>query len=134
MFSQPFDVEPECANGDFQMKIIELQSNEFYKSKRGATGTTVIEFYKKYVNENKSIPNLIDHAKIFICMFGSTYISEQLFSKMKYVKSKSRLKLIDGHLDLLLKLAYLTNNCLYCRFTFYLVTSMYNVKSSVICT
>ena len=47
LFSQLFDVEPVSANEDFQMELIELQSNEFYKSKVGATGTSVIKFYKK---------------------------------------------------------------------------------------
>ena len=32
LFSQPFDVELESFNEDFQMELIELQSNEFYKS------------------------------------------------------------------------------------------------------
>ena len=35
LFSQPFDVQPESANEDFQMNLIEFQSNEFYKSKLG---------------------------------------------------------------------------------------------------
>lgn len=29
-----------------------------------------------------------NHVKKFICMFGSTYMYEQLFSKMKYIKVK----------------------------------------------
>ena len=37
-------------------------------------------------------------------MFGSTYVYQQLFSKMKYIKRKSRSKLTDVHLDSLLKL------------------------------
>ena len=101
LFSQPFDVEPEIANEDFQMELIELQSNEYYKSKLGAAANSVIEFYKKYLKKSKSFPNLTDHAKMFIYMFGSTYMCEQLFSEMKYIKSKSRSKLTDGQLDLL---------------------------------
>ena len=37
--------------------------------------------------------------------FGSMYICEELFSKMKYIKSKIWLKLTDGPLDSLLGLA-----------------------------
>ena len=61
----------------------------------------MIEFYKKYLNKRKRFPNLTDHTK----KFGSTYMCEQLFSKMKNIKSKIRLKLPDSHLDSLLILA-----------------------------
>ena len=89
MISQTFDVEPEGANEDFQMQSIQLQSNEFYKSKLGVIGISVIEFYKKYFSESKSFPKLIDPAKKFACIFGSTYILEQLFLEMKYIILKS---------------------------------------------
>ena len=46
-------MKPESPNEDFQMQLI-----KFYKSKLDATGTTVIEFYKKYLNENKRFPNV----------------------------------------------------------------------------
>ena len=73
-------MKPESPNEDFQMQLI-----KFYKSELDATGTTVIEFYKKYLNENKRFPNVIDHAKQLIYMFGSTYTCEHLFLKMKYI-------------------------------------------------
>ena len=102
LFFQPFDIEPENVNEDFLMELNELQSNEFYKSKLGAAGTSVIEFYMKYLNKSKSFPDLIDHTKKFICIFGNTFC-EQLFSKMKYIESKLQSKLPDRHLDLLLR-------------------------------
>ena len=77
LFSQPFDVKHEIANDDFPMELIELQSNKLYKSKLGATGNSVIEFYKNYLNESGFL-NLTDHAKTFICMFGTTYMCELL--------------------------------------------------------
>ena len=46
------------------MELIEPQNNEFYKSELSATGTSVIEFYKKYLDKSKSFPNLIDHTKV----------------------------------------------------------------------
>ena len=55
LFFQPFDIEPENVNEDFLMELNELQSNEFYKSKLGAAGTSVIEFYMKYLNKSKSL-------------------------------------------------------------------------------
>lgn len=97
LFSRPFHTEPELLIKDFQMELIEPQSNEFYKSKLSATGTSVIEFYKKYLDKSKSFPNLIDHTK-------------QLFSKIKYIKSKSQSQLIDGYLDSLLTHSNITTD------------------------
>ena len=60
-------------------KRIAKQSNEFYIPKRGAIGTSVIKFYKKYFSESKRFLKLIDPAKKVVCMSGSTYILELLF-------------------------------------------------------
>ena len=38
-------------------------------------------------------------------MFGSSYVREQLFSKMKFVKNKMRSRLTDSHLDAVLRLS-----------------------------
>ena len=76
-------------------------NNEFYKNKLGASGTSVIKFYKKYLNESKSFPNLIDHAK-------KVYLYARKYTNMNssfFIKSKIRSKLTDGHLDPLLRLA-----------------------------
>ena len=47
LFSRVFKVRPECGNEDLLIELNEQQSNEFYECKLGATGTSVIEFYKK---------------------------------------------------------------------------------------
>ena len=47
---------------NFQMELIELQSNEFYNSKLGPIGISVIEFYKKYFSESQRFRKLIDPA------------------------------------------------------------------------
>ena len=46
-----------------------------------------------------SFPNLKKHAREMMSIFSSTYLCEQTFSKMKYVKSKSRTNLSDKHLQ-----------------------------------
>ena len=38
-------------------------------------------------------------------LFGSTYICEQLFTKMKHTKSKTRSRLTDCHLENSLRVA-----------------------------
>ena len=68
-----FKVRPESGNEYLLIELNELQSNEFYESKLGPTGTSVIEFYKIL---SKSFPNLIDHAKklLFVCLELHIYI------------------------------------------------------------
>ena len=58
-----------------------------------------MDLYQKYLIEDENYLNLVENAKIMISIFGSTYICEQLFSKMKFTKSKLRTKLTDSHLD-----------------------------------
>ena len=40
-----------------------------------------------------------------ISEFGSTYVSEPMFSRMKHIKSKNRCSISDGHLEHCLRLA-----------------------------
>ena len=46
-----------------------------------------------------------DIARKKMSLFGSTYICEQLFTKMKYTKSKTRSRLTDCHLENSLRVA-----------------------------
>ena len=48
-------------------------------------------------------PKLRKHGLFFATLFGSTYICEQVFSRMKYVKSKYRTRLTDLHLKSVLR-------------------------------
>ena len=57
------------------------------------------------MREEDSYPMLIDHAKKMANIFGSTYVCEQLFSKMKFTKNKMRTNLTDDHLNESLRLA-----------------------------
>ena len=63
-----------------------------------------MDFYQKYLSSS-DYPNLIKHCKMMACLFGSTYICEQLFSQMKLVKSKCRTVLTDRHLEDTLRIA-----------------------------
>jgi len=68
------------------------------KSKHDSKDISLLDFYQKY-------PNLVDNAKKIVSIFGSKYICEQLFSKMKLTKSKLRTALTDSHLDGALRLS-----------------------------
>jgi hypothetical protein len=47
----------------------------------------------------ESFPNVKNHTREMISIFSSTYLCEQMFSKMKYVKSKYRTNLNYEHLQ-----------------------------------
>jgi hypothetical protein len=105
LFGTPFDVEVNTVPDNFQMELIDIQCNDLLKSKFHAEGVSLLEFYKKYLLEPGLYTNLTDHAKKMASMFGSTYTCEQLFSKMKYTKSKLRTRITDVHLENVLRLA-----------------------------
>ncbi|PNF24476.1 hypothetical protein B7P43_G06841 [Cryptotermes secundus] len=73
------------------MEIIELQENYHIKDKYKEGN--LIEFYK-FLN-SEQFPNLKKFACKFIFIFGTTYLCEQTFSQMKYIKSKYRANLIQ---------------------------------------
>uniref|UniRef100_H2YR08 HAT C-terminal dimerisation domain-containing protein n=1 Tax=Ciona savignyi TaxID=51511 RepID=H2YR08_CIOSA len=101
MFSSPFDVNVEQAPEEFQMELIELQGNDDLK--RDMKDYSLLEFYKRLPEE--SFPKIKDLARKKMSLFGSTYICEQLFTKMKHTKSKTRSRLTDCHLENSLRVA-----------------------------
>ena len=104
LFATPFDVDVDIAPEDIQMELIDLQSNIVLRSKHGAKDISILDFYQKYLAEDGNYPNLVENAKKMTSIFGSTYICEQLFSKMKLTKSKLRTKITDSHLDGILRI------------------------------
>jgi hypothetical protein len=94
IFASLFEVDVEVVPEKFQMELIELQSREEIKSK--FLTVFLLEFYKLYLLEN-NFPQLYRHAICISALFGSTYVCEQLFSKMKHSRSKLRSRLTDKH-------------------------------------
>lgn len=82
LFASPFDVEVEATPENLQMVLTELQGTS--QLKRKFKETDIIQFYQQYIKDDGSYPG--QHAKM-CCIFGSTYLCENLFSKMKYAKS-----------------------------------------------
>ena len=110
-FGTPFGIEVEDAPKSFQMELIDLQSNDLVKEAykdlmhpKRANDNGLLEFYQKYL-QDEEYPNIKNHAKKMASVFGSTYVCEQLFSKMKLTKSKMRTSLTDDHLNATLRLA-----------------------------
>ena len=101
LVSSPFTCIPDNAPTDVQLELIDLQSDavlkEHFKS------ASLLEFYSALKQEN--FPNMRKHAQKMLVLFGSTYICEQTFSVMKYVKSRYRSSLTDEHLSALLRIS-----------------------------
>ena len=67
---------------EFQMEVIELQSNDELRGKF-QLASSPLEFFKRHI-PRAEFPTISDHARRIAAIFGSTYVCEQLFSKMKY--------------------------------------------------
>ena len=102
LFSNPFQVEVDGAPEGVQMELIELQCSAALKAT--FKEVPLVEFCRMHLL-TEQFPALIKHAKIIAILFGSTYVCEQLFSKMIFIKCKTRMQLTDGHLDDALRLA-----------------------------
>ena len=80
------------------MEYMELQSNIQLKEKVGDV------FHKPYLTSEK-YPLLHSHALLMSSLFDSTYICEQLLSRMKHRKSDISSKISDTHLENSLEIA-----------------------------
>ena len=83
------------------MELIEFQCCEDLKLR--FREMPLLQFYQNVFPRDR-FPQL---AKLFtriLSLFGSTYVCEQLFSKMKFIKSKYRAQLTHEHLEGLLRL------------------------------
>ena len=101
LFAQPFDMAPEDSPDCCQMELIDLQSDNDLK--RAYDNNDLVMFYKNHVCGK--YPNLEQHAKKFVSLFGSTYCCEQFFSRMKFTKNRYRCQLTDEHLTSQLRVA-----------------------------
>jgi len=98
MFQNPFSINPETVDENLQMELIDLQENLELKAK--FTELSIKGFYR-FLPE--SISQIRLNAARTLCMFGSTYICEVLFSAMLANKSKVRSQLSDSNLRAILK-------------------------------
>ena len=82
LFSTPFDVQVDTVQEKYQMELVELQCSDELKLKLKlkfhAEGVLLLDFYKKYL-ECKQYPNLINHAKKMVSMFGGNMCANSCF-------------------------------------------------------
>ena len=87
---------------NLQMECIDLQCSSDLREK--FKDFPLLEFYKKYVSKEKY--QRIHRLAVFVTsLFGSTYLSEQVFSRMNHVKSPVRSLLSDSHMENSLRIA-----------------------------
>ncbi|CAL1571780.1 unnamed protein product [Knipowitschia caucasica] len=102
MFTDPFSFNVEDAPPVLQMELIDLQCNTELKAKfREVSGNTVeLEQFLR-----KLPPTFPELSRMFMCLFGSTYLCEKLFSTMNFNKSKFRSRLKDENLKATLRVS-----------------------------
>jgi hypothetical protein len=103
LFSMPFSIDINDVPAELQMEIIELQCNHVLKQEF-KDKVNLLDFYKKYLPKNK-FPKLMVHVQKMVVQFGSSYICESVFSRMKLCKNRHRAALTNDHLESTLRLA-----------------------------
>ena len=84
------------------MELINLQEKIDLKAKYFEINLG--DFYRKFLDQD-NFPNLRKFVASKMALFGLTYLCEQFFSKMGFIKSSYRLVLTDEHLKNRLRLA-----------------------------
>ena len=104
ILSMPFSIDVESMPISVQMEFIELRNDLDLKAK--FLSKTLLELYKECFPRTR-FPKISKRASKLICLFGSTYLCEQFFSKMKYCTcmSKCRIRISDAHLHDTLRIA-----------------------------
>ena len=102
LVNNPFEAILKNVPVHLQMELVDLQCDGHLKSKFAEL--PLVKLYGEYIPHDK-FPGLVNHARMLTALFGSTYMCEQLFSKMNFAKCKTRTQLSDAHLDVTLRLA-----------------------------
>ena len=96
LFTIPIGTDIDKAPAPLQMELIELQ--EDMRLKRKFEDVELLDFYKTYLLE-ENYPQLRAYARKIICVFGSMYKYDQIYSKIKTQFSKQRSKLEEENFE-----------------------------------
>lgn len=100
VFRNPFIVKTSDVPADMQLEIIDLQCDVTLKDRFASVDLDT--FYPCIL---PGYPKLTALAAKMLCMFGTTYLCEQVFSAMILNKTKLRSRLTHKQLNDILKLA-----------------------------
>ena len=98
LFENPIGCNLDSMPTELQLELIDLQANALLKEKHREGKR--IELYRCLPDDEFS--KLKKFASGMASVFVTTYVCEQTFSKMKYVKSIHRTRLTDEHLKAIL--------------------------------
>ncbi|CAL9692766.1 unnamed protein product [Knipowitschia caucasica] len=98
VFRSPFTVKASDLPVEIQLEIIDLQCDADLKGKFASVGLD--RFYQYLL---PGYPKLTALAAKMLCMFGTTYLCEHIFSVMNINKTKMRSRLTNKHLNDILK-------------------------------
>ena len=110
LFQKSFDANVAICPDILQLELIELEANDLIIDKFKQAHVAFYQFLPK-----GQFSNLRNFALGFLCMFGTTYMCEQTFSNMKFIKSNLRTNQSDNHLKHLLCCEYLVLNRFSCN-------------------
>ena len=100
LFQNPFEADVDSYPDELQMEVIELQANDLFKNKFNRDG--LVAFYRFLPKAD--FPNVKTLASRYLSIFGTTYLCERTFSRMKYMKNNLRSNMSDDNLRSLLML------------------------------
>lgn len=95
IFETPFSASIASAPDNLQLYLIDLKSDRLLRDRFNSV--SLQEFWSNFITAER-FPHLHEFASRMIAMFGSTYVCEQFFSLMNFVKNKYRTKLKDKNL------------------------------------
>jgi hypothetical protein len=101
LFQNPFTSEMEEASEIYQLEFTDMQTN--VELKEVFRSSTREQFYK-CLSDSK-FPNIKGLATKMLTVFGSTYMCEQTFSRMKLIKPKFRTRMTNDHLHHCLRIS-----------------------------
>ena len=100
VFCSPFTINPSDLPVDWQLEIIDLQCDSDLKTKFAlASLDTFYQYLFPGYPEVTSLPTNV------LCMFGTTYLCEQVFSATNINKTKLCSRPTHAHLNDILKVA-----------------------------
>ncbi|KAF9756191.1 General transcription factor II-I repeat domain-containing protein 2, partial [Nosema granulosis] len=100
LFMAPFSFDVAEAPLNLQLELIDLQSDSALREKYNEVGVPAI-----YSHLNDRYEQIKEFVAKILCMFGSTYLCEQLFSCMKLNKNMFRSRLSDKNLSSIMKIS-----------------------------
>jgi hypothetical protein len=104
LFQNPLTFEMEEASEIYQLELIDMQTNDEMKE---AFHSSTREQLYRCLSDSKILKVL---ATKMLTVFGSTYICEQTFSRMKLIKLKLRTRMTNDHLHHCLRVCHQLSN------------------------